>query len=816
VNKERPQKNRQFLRPVWYLDALLFWAVFNGSTIFMIWLLSSGTRVQLQEKTKNYLTTTTRIVATLLDPSLETKEELPPTAQIMRDVKKAIPFLKAVKAENTDLADILLLRGNPADPEVVYDLSQDVGGVKWSEDFLIPKDKITLLLNEAQRSPQPTFSEWAFLEGRDWGNTSPLGMRPEFVLMQIPGWGSLPPEQRPVIVLVFDTSGLRQEYAQIEDYKIRFIGLTILIATLLSLIIRRRSLQREEAVQEKLAAVSLLRQRDSILAALAAGADDLLIAEDLNPALEEILAKICSVLEVRAGFIDIVPARPQPGNESRRVCYPESSRSTLFDFSRLQDSQWKRWQAAFSQGKSIVGTVSTFPEEERKTLTEKGISWLAIFPIFCGGHNLGYFSFQDKRGDVSLEPGLMDALRLAADLTGAALARHENERQLRQASKMEALGRMAGGVAHEFNNLLHIVSGNLHRLLDATESGGSNEILIQNVAAATQRGTRIVAQLLRSTSQAQTVLQMTSLNQVVEKTLVLTQTALQKNIQFKVHFASDLPLAPMDEGQIQQVILNLLINASHAMAEGGVIEICTGEVHRLIEEKEKLFVFCQVCDCGSGVPEEIMEFIFDPFFTTKGPGGGTGLGLSTSRGILEQHDGLIEASNLPSGGASFTFYLPVHEVESRAASKSNDQTYTPVAGDLILVADDEPLCLDVVAAVLEDAGFAVIKAVDGQRALDLAQERAREITWIITDWSMPGPDGPELLSGFRERVPLARLIVTSGFILENEEDSAADAVLQKPYSPEQLFQTMKQLSLRPGKTLTRPVPIQSRIIDKKF
>lgn len=815
VKKESPEKFRQFLRPVWYLDALLFWAVFTGSTIFMIWLLSSGTRAQLQEKTWNYLTTTTRIVATLLDPSLETKDNTPATGQFMRNLKKAVPFLKAVKAENKDLVDILLVRGDPSAPEVVYDLSRSDGATaKSPPDNIFSGAKMTALLTEAQRSPRPTFSDWAFLlEGGDLGVSTASTNLPEFVLMQVPGWSALPPSQRPVAVLVFDTTGLREEFVRIEDYKVRIIGLTILIATLLSLLIRRRTLQREEAVQERLAAVNLLRQRDSILAALAGAADDLLIAEDLNPPLHEILAKICAVLEVEAGSIHILPARQRPGNEARQVCYPESSKDFLFDFSRLHEPAWKRWRAAFAHGKPIAGTVAGFPREERLALEEKGIAWMAVFPIVYGGQNLGYFAFQNNRDDIFLEAGLMDALRLASDLTGAALARHENERQLRQASKMEALGRMAGGVAHEFNNLLHIISGNLHRLLDGADSAGGNEILIQNVASATQRGTRIVAQLLRATSQSQTVLQMTCLNQVVEKTLMLTQTALRKNIQFKTDYDAGLPPAPMDEGQIQQVILNLLLNAGHVMAEGGVIEIRTGRVHRRVDEKERLFVFCQVCDSGPGIPPGIMEYIFDPFFTTKGPGGGTGLGLSTSRGILEQHDGLIEASNRPEKGASFTFFLPVHEIEPREAPSSNGPAYLPAPGDLVLVADDEPLCLDVVVSTLEEAGFSVIRASNGTKALALAGERSSEITWIITDWSMPGPGGPELVAGYRERVPQARMIVTSGFILENEEDGTVDAVLQKPFAPEQLFQTMKQLSLRPRKQSSKKNPAPSVSTD---
>jgi len=796
VKKAVPKDNRQFLRSVWYLDALLFWAVFTGSTIFMIWLLSSGARIQLENKTWNYLATTARIVVTLLDPSLEAKEGVPASGQFMRNLKKSIPFLKAVKAENKDLVDIMILRGNPSGPEVVYDLSRaEESPAPWRPNESLSRSKLTELLREAQRSVQPTFSEWDFLKAPDFG-TSSLSDSQEFVLMQVPGWQGLPPEERPVALLVFNPENLREEFLRIEDYKVRIIGLTILIATLLSLLIRRRSLQREEAVQEKLAAVDLLRQRDSILAALAASADDLLIAEDLNPPLREILAKICAVLDVDAGSINILASRLRPGAEHWQICYPESCQKTFFDFNKLQEPLWKRWQAALSVGKPIVGSVSGFPPEEQEFLEERGISWLAIFPISYGGQNLGYFAFQDKRANLFLEPGLVDTLRLASDLTGAALARHENERQLRNASKMEALGRMAGGVAHEFNNLLHIISGNLHRLLDGGPGRQGNEVLIQNVASATQRGTRIVAQLLRATSQSQTVLQLLSLNQVVEKTLMLTQTALRKNIRFKTVFDPALPPAPMDDGQIQQVILNLLLNAGHAMPEGGIIEIRTGQKLRVRNKQETLFVYCQVCDSGSGIPADIMEYIFDPFFTTKGPGGGTGLGLSTSRGILEQHDGLIEATNRPEGGASFTFYLPVRAMEIREAPASTTPDFAPSRGDVVLIADDEPLCLDVVGAILEDAGFSLIKASDGQMALSLAEERSKEITWIITDWSMPGPTGPELVAGYRKRAPHARLIVTSGFILENEEDSAADAVLQKPFAPEQLFQTMKQLSLR--------------------
>ena len=371
-------------------------------------------------------------------------------------------------------------------------------------------------------------------------------------------------------------------------------------------------------------------------------------------------------------------------------------------------------------------------------------------------------------------------------------------RMLREAGKMEALGRMAGGVAHEFNNLLHIISGNLDLLLKKSNAANDEQLIAKRILEASARGGRIVEQLLKSTHQSTAIMAGGNLNELTEKTVALFRSGVRRDCFFNLVLADNLPSVRFDESQIQQVILNLLFNAADAVGAHGSITIRTGVYERRRPLEVREFVFCEISDDGEGIPDEYLEKIFDPFFTTKPQGKGTGLGLSTCRGILGQHDGWIEAANNDTGGARFVFYLP-KQAGVVAAAEIAPVPAEPVLAERkilgnVLLADDEPYCLDILRCYLEAKDCRLFLARDGREALFFAEKHQSEIDWVVTDWTMPGMEGAELVRELRKILPRARIIVVSGFGLDAENSPEVDAWVQKPFSPDELYQVLAKFS----------------------
>jgi CheY-like chemotaxis protein len=245
----------------------------------------------------------------------------------------------------------------------------------------------------------------------------------------------------------------------------------------------------------------------------------------------------------------------------------------------------------------------------------------------------------------------------------------------------------------------------------------------------------------------------------------------------------------MDQAQIQQVVLNLLLNANDAIQDQGIITIRTG-----IEKDEggnkADRIFCEMCDTGHGLSQEDLDHLFEPFFSSKPQGMGSGLGLSTSRGIIEGHGGTIHATNRNEGGARFIFHLPVEIVGEEVEELPRTGLIPRPYEQGILIADDEPLCLDVLKANLDEQGFKTWAAKDGKELLELAVAHQQSIHWVVTDWTMPGIHGKELIQELRQLLPQTRILVASGFILAAEELPEIDGILRKPFTLSELFSVM--------------------------
>jgi len=776
-------------RPVWDLDALLFWSIFTSCTFLMLWLLTSTTKTQLIENVYSRLSSLTNMTAATISPQLYEHGISSGLPSNIRDI--SLEPLQAVQDQNSYILAIAIVNFHEGVPQVLYATHSKFPLSHFLKNPEL-QDSLTPMITAAQESRQIVLSEWKFL----FHNTVPLFTdritKPEFSYKAIPGWRCTSRKEIPVVVIAFNAPEIQKPFLEIDDNNGTVMAIAILIATILSFFVRWRSMQRIQATQGRLDLLEQMRQRDAILAAITTSADEILKLPQVEQPLDRMVRRIGSILETRACYASL--QQLDPSSETADIMLGELPKNgsglTCRD---LQDPALSAWSTLLKSGSPALDESNNISPPLQAFLEKRGMVHVLVVPVLFENKLIGLLVLEHTTAEKKWEPGILDSLKLAADLFGAAYARREQDLRLREGSKMQALGRMAGGVAHEFNNLLHIITGNLSRFLKDRNRPQEDHALASKILEASLRGSRIVEQLLHATRQSSTVLSPGNLNDTIQRTATLFQPVAKKDFKLVLNLTEELPVILMDEIQIQQVILNLLLNATDALTSHGMIRIRSGLAPQHNNANPRGFVFCEVTDNGSGIRPEDLERIFDPFFTTKSAGAGSGLGLSTSRGILEQQGGFIEASNRPGGGARFTFYLPVPAHLPQIERPITPATAArPVSGG-ILIADDEPLCRDVLTAYLDENNLPHWSARNGNELLQMAKVHAAEIKWVITDWTMPGPDGPQLVRELRRLLPASHILVVSGFALNTEDLPEIDRLIQKPFTPEQLYQAMQQL-----------------------
>jgi PAS domain S-box-containing protein len=378
----------------------------------------------------------------------------------------------------------------------------------------------------------------------------------------------------------------------------------------------------------------------------------------------------------------------------------------------------------------------------------------------------------------------------------ALAALREREDQLRQAQKIEAIGRLAGGVAHDFNNVLTAIMGYADLLMDEfTEDDPRRQDLLE-IKKAAERAAGLTRQLLAFSRKQ--VLQPVplDLNAIVGGIDKLIRRLVGDEIELVLEQGPDLAPVVADPGQIEQVLINLAVNARDAMASGGRLTIRTRnavvgeeEAHRHPPLAPGNYVTLEMTDTGSGIPPDVAPHIFEPFFTTKPQGKGTGLGLSTVYGIVKQSDGFIFASSPWGEGATFTIYLP----RAAAAQPPSERPHGSQA--VVLLVEDEPAVRALAAGVLRRRGLTVIEAPDAATALKIAEEHAR-IDLMLTDIAMPGTTGRDLAQRLRASRPAMKVIYMSGYLDENVRETAvADGVpfVQKPFTTHALVKIVTEV-----------------------
>jgi len=411
--------------------------------------------------------------------------------------------------------------------------------------------------------------------------------------------------------------------------------------------------------------------------------------------------------------------------------------------------------------------------------------------------------------DNSLAPTLLRifAARAAAELERqrAEAALRASEDQLRQAQKMEAVGRLAGGIAHDFNNLLMVMNWHSEMLLRKLDAGSPFRRHPLEIKQAGDRAAALTHQLLAFSRRQVLAPQVLDLNDCVTTVHTMLARLIGEHIQVAACLDPDLHKVRADRGQIEQVIMNLMVNARDAMPDGGLLTLRTGNMHveallfssfAGIEPGD--YVMLAVSDTGHGMSAETQAHIFEPFFTTKELGKGTGLGLASVYGIVRQSGGCIEVRSELGQGSTFTVYLP----RTRLPVELNPGTAPPPPEDLagrgetILLVEDDPAVRLLMREALQEAGYQVLEAANGLEALALAERHAGAIQLLLTDLVMPLMSGRELASRAARQQPGMKILYMSGYtddmLTSNRPDDDLP-ILSKPVAPDLLLRRLRDL-----------------------
>jgi two-component system cell cycle sensor histidine kinase/response regulator CckA len=387
------------------------------------------------------------------------------------------------------------------------------------------------------------------------------------------------------------------------------------------------------------------------------------------------------------------------------------------------------------------------------------------------------------------------------------LSKQKNlESQFIQSQKMQAVGQLAGGIAHDFNNLLTAIIGFSDLLLLRHKPGDPSFSDIQQIRQNSNRAANLVRQLLAFSRQQTLRPQVQDITDILTEVSHLLRRLIGVNIELKLIHGNDLGMVKVDGGQMEQVLVNMAVNARDAMNESGMLTISTRSMHNTYpmtfgEDTMPMgdWIVIDVKDTGTGIPPDVLKRIFEPFFTTKDVGKGTGLGLATVYGIIRQTGGYLGVDSVLGQGTTFSIYLPradAEEVKNNAPVTAPEETEIDLTGTArILLVEDEDAVRTFSTRALTNKGYEVITAEHGEAGLNVFKEQTKPIDLLITDVMMPGMDGPTLAKEIRAVMPHLKIIFVSGYTEEKLKDTLGEGIyfLAKPFTLKQLAAKVKEV-----------------------
>jgi len=408
--------------------------------------------------------------------------------------------------------------------------------------------------------------------------------------------------------------------------------------------------------------------------------------------------------------------------------------------------------------------------------------------ILCEWHNT---SLVDQNGKV------IGVTSVVEDIT----EREKNEENLRQTQKMDAIGKLTGGIAHDFNNMLGVILG-FSKIMKNKLSKDEHELIkfSDQIIFAGTRAAKLTSKLLEFSRKAPSFYESTNINQLINEMRDMLEKTLTPRIRLVIELEENIWHVWLDKGRLEDCILNLSINAMHAMPDGGRIKLKTRNIHLEDSENSDLaqgdYILVSVIDSGTGMSKDVQEKMFDPFFTTKGDKG-TGLGLSQVYGFIQQLDGNIQVFSELGQGTQIDFYIPRH-VESEVSQLDDcttDLLDSPSGQETILVVDDEVALLELAEMILTTYGYKVICSESGEQALEIL--KCNSVDLLLTDVIMPGMDGYQLVAEVKKHYPMIKIQIVSGFVEEDDVNKAGDIThenrLHKPYDVEVLLRKIRML-----------------------
>lgn len=415
-------------------------------------------------------------------------------------------------------------------------------------------------------------------------------------------------------------------------------------------------------------------------------------------------------------------------------------------------------------------------------------------------HCTANLALRDKKGKPKA------VIEISRDITKQKQAEEEKsklEARLQVAQKMEAIGTLAGGIAHDFNNLLMSIQGNISLILIKMDPTHAYRKRLKNIERQVQSGARLTSHLLGYASKGKYEVKAVDLSQLLEDILE-TFARTRKGITIQQDFAEDLSAIEADAGQIEQVLLNIFINASDAMHGGGnlilkSINVTHKEMKgKLYKPKPGNYVLLTVTDTGIGMNKKTIERIFDPFFTTKEMGRGTGLGLASVYGIIKAHGGYIDVESKKGQGTTFSIYMPASEKKHQQVVKTAEGVIKGTG--TVLLVDDEEIVAKVGQDLLEALGYRVLIANDGKETIEVYRKNWKNIDIVILDMVMPNIGGGETYDRMKEINQDVKVLLSSGYSIDGEAanilERGCNGFIQKPFNINDLSQKIAQLRSR--------------------